>query len=236
MSQIAMFANPCGEDISWQPGQEKARKTFWETTTRQLRPILARLRHRLHGGHWVEPCAGRGVIPRLCAEILPELGRPLPVCWTLYEIADAEAALLALPGHVTSIGEPGMRVQSPMDFLALDNGHAGKDVAMVVTNLPWPEPGLGIVRKAFDLYPHADVLALCDMLPILRDWRTEGGPRAEWLAEHQPDWYVLPGRNSGARALTFEGASNELATALAWMHWPVGQRDRTQGTMEILRP
>jgi hypothetical protein len=234
MSQIAMFAPPDEVDISWPPGQEKARKTFWETTERQLRPILARLRHRLHGGHWVEPCAGRGAIPRLCAEILPELGRPLPVYWTMYEIADADLALSSLPAEVSASGR--FVAYTPSDFLALTNVHTATDVSMVITNLPWPEPGLGIVRKAFSLYPHADVLALCDMQPILRDWRTEAGPRAEWLAAHQPDWYVLPGRNSGARALTFEGAGAELATALAWMHWPTGQRDRTQGKMEILRP
>lgn len=235
MSQLALFDG--GQEragVVYGQGQELAAKTLWETSARQLRPILKRLAKRCNGGHWVEPCAGAGAIPRLCAEILPELGRPLPSFWTMYEIGDAHACLDELPIEVSASGR--RAVHTPCDFLALTNEHVAKDVAMVITNLPWPEPGLAIVRKAFYLYAYAEVLALTDMVPFLRDWRTEGGPRAQWLAEHQPDWYVLPGRNSGARALTFAGADNEYAAPLAWMHWPAGQRDRTRGGLEILPP
>lgn len=233
--QLALWHDPRERSgVVYSAEQALAAKTLWETSERQLRPILQRLAKRCNGGHWVEPCAGAGAIPRLCMEILPELGRPLPVLWTVYEIGDASRCLAELSTEIGSSGRSS--IHTPCDFLGLTNAHAATDVAMVITNLPWPEPGLSIVRKAFHLYEYADVLCLTDMVPFLRDWKTEGGPRAQWLAEHQPDWYVLPGRNSGARANTFAGATDEYAAPLAWMHWPSGQRDRTRGGLEILTP
>lgn len=220
--------------VVYSADQALAAKTLWETSERQLRPILKRLAHRCNGGHWVEPCAGAVAIPRLCMDILPELGRPLPVLWTMYEIGDASRCLAELPPGISSSGRS--LLHTPCDFLGLTNAHAAKDAAMVITNLPWPEPGLSIVRKSFHLYEYADVLALCSMVPILRDWRTKNGERAAWLACHEPDWFVLPGRGSETDALMFEGAEAELAEPVAWMHWPSGQRDRTRGGLEILTP
>lgn len=210
--------------------ESEKRHHFFETTERQLRPILERLVSRWDGGHWVEPCAGRGAIVRLCHEILPSigLGVAVPCEWTVCELRDESASLEQLNAIVP------VSIHCPRDFLRLTNECRRDDVELVITNLPWPEPGLSIVRMAMHLYPHADILGLCDVEPMMRDWAPNGEPRQQWLAKHMPDMYWLPGRGSGTQALRFAGQPSEYPHACAWMFWPRDGRDRQRGAHEVL--
>lgn len=216
---LDLFPDDAGQALAI--AQERRARQYHGTTRAQLAPILARLGKRWHGGHWVDPCAGAGEIPGLVAAELPR--ERWPVFWTCYEIRDNTPM-----GDCYSSRTGKADVHRGVDFLGVTEVQT--DVELVVTNLPWPEPGLAIVDHAFHLYPHADVLALYDLCTAARDWRPNDRPRAEFLAQHAPDEYRLPWRQ------VFAGHGGGYPHAVAWLHWPRDKRDRRRGEYEYLIP
>lgn len=204
--------------------EEQAR--FHETSERQFRPLLdffhrsPELLERWLDGRWVDPCAGAGALARLFAA-----AGFTPPLWTLFELRAAEASRLRKLGWDS---------RCPADFLAYKPAKGDREVTLVTTNLPWPEPGLRIVAHAFECFPAADVLALCELNCLHLDWAPRGQPRQAWIAEHQPDYLILPGRGHPARALAFEGESSEYNKPCAWLYWPAQQRNRRRGSVEVL--
>lgn len=207
--------------------REQIARKYHGTTRAQIEPILERLGSRWQGGHWVDPCAGAGEIPGLVHQLLPH--ERLPVFWTCYEIRNDHGIQRKRLGVRAMRNRSGRASVLPgVDFLGVDL--VQPDVELVITNLPWPEPGLAIVKHAFQLYPHADVLALYDLCTAARDWRPNDRPRAQWLAEHAPDEYRLPWRQ------VFAGERGGYPHAVAWLHWPRDRRNRSRGEYEYLAP
>lgn len=207
--------------------QERRERQYHGTTWEQMAPILDRLGKRWHGGHWVDPCAGAGEIPALVHQLLPR--ERLPVFWTCFEVRNDYGIQRKRLGTRSAMSRTGRaRAACGVDFLGVSE--VQPDVELVVTNLPWPEPGIAIVEHAFALYPHADVLALYDLCMAGRDWRPNDRPRAQWLAAHAPDEYRLPWRQR------FSGHAGGYPHAVAWLHWSRDKRNRSRGEYEYLAP
>lgn len=203
---------------------------YVSTTRAQLEPMLRVLdaKRLLNGGHWVSPTAGHGEVPRLCAEILPELGRPLPTQWTCYELGS-----VARPNYAAQWARV-VEWRPESDFTRLPNMHEAKDVCMVLDNFPWGRgaPSIkSLVTHCWRLYPYAHVVALYAWERAALDWTRNGEENAAWIAAHGPDVYML-GRGRGLQQ--FAGASDDLNNLCGWLHWVPDRRERDHTVMRWL--
>lgn len=124
----------------------------------------------LHGGCWIDPCAGTGRIPSVVNSLRDD------VVWTMFEIDPRHAPTLAT---ITR----GDDVAMIRDFLGVPVGVSGD---VLIMNPPF--------SLALDFVRHG--MAMAETVVMLQRLNWLGPARADWLRENHPDVYVLPKRPS----------------------------------------
>ncbi len=200
-------------------GRDRNRADNYPTPPWCVDALLGEVGDKLHGKHWLEPCAGDGSIVRAVQHWRPEL------YWHAHELRpECRADLEVLDATDVEIG----------DYLTTSIG----TVDVAITNPPFvlAEP---FARKMAREAPHALLLLRLNFLG--------GAGRNAWLRKTRPDVYVLPERPSfankcrGLKHLTQRGRAKPCKALLgpfefvcpcgapaspqtdsveyAWFHW-----------------
>jgi len=186
---------------------EAEKAEFFETPRRAVEELLAS-GPDLPGGRWLDPCAGRGIIPRVVLEQRTDVHFALvelrSICRTELEQLGADDLVIG-------------------DFLRDDRAAAAAAGAQVVImNSPFTLT-LPFVLRAWEL---SDAW----VVSLQRQGWFGSQERAEWLSEHCPDRYTLPFRPSFRADRRTDGCEYE------WHIWPPGPgRNRRAGVTAMLR-
>lgn len=186
---------------------EAAAAEFYETPARAIDELMLS-GPALPGGVWLDPCAGRGAIPRAVSRHRPD------VTWYLCELrAECRTELEQLRPAGLVIEDALAPMPSPERF-------AWPAPTVVIMNSPFSLT-VRFVESAWKTCPGAWVASLQRQSFI-------GPARASWLSRHMPDRYQLSYRPSFRRDGRTDGCEYE------WNIWPPDGRDRSSGRCGML--
>jgi hypothetical protein len=198
------------------PGFEAQAAHFHETPYEGARRLLHWLDRNTdmlrNVGLFVEPCAGRGAIPRHVERYMSERDRVWQPDIHLIELRDESDALHVDDGQT--------RVESPCAIQRAIGSDRADGIA--ITNLPWYDNTVEVVEAFWDKYPNITLIGLlCTQF-------AKDGNRPDWYAEHMPE-HIL--RHGGRMSMSADGA--KYPWPVEWNVWRPGG-ERGAGRFEIL--
>lgn len=171
---------------------------------------------------WLEPCAGEGAILNAVHDWVGEQDEGLPPAWDCVEIRKEGAEYLrrmrdnrTCPVTIDNVYEA--------DYLTWIPGNMPSYHDVVITNPPF-SIALEVIQKSFQIAPQAHVIML-QRLNFLGSKK-----QAPFWWKYPPDLYVL-----GMNRPSFKADGSTDSIEYSWFHWPPGNRERSKGTIQVLR-
>ena len=187
--------------------EEATAAEFYETPSRAIDELMLS-GPALPGGAWLDPCAGRGAIPRAVSRHRHD------VTWYLCELR-AECRT-----ELEQLRPAGLAIEDALAPIPSPERSAWPRPAVVIFNAPFTLT-VRFVERAWKAAPAAWVVSLQRQSFV-------GPARALWLSRHMPDRCQLSYRPSFRRDGRTDGCEYE------WHIWPPGERGRAFGRCGML--